>query len=375
MKKKTLGLLAAILSVCMLAGCGAKDTGNGSETGTATDSTALKDMDVDKYVTLGEYKGLAVSVDTVEVDEDEWDTLVNNVYYGNITAENGGIMDRAVETGDTVNIDYEGKKDGVAFDGGKGEGFPLTIGSGQFIPGFEDQLVGHSIGEEFEINVTFPEEYQMPDLAGKPATFKIKINSISVKELPAFDDDFAKDTSDFDTAEEFRADMKKHMEENAEKSAASAFENYVFDTLIKNTEAVIPNVMFEHRIDTLIQNFEQSLQQQGMSLDIYLQYTGMTMDAFRDTFEERAQNEVKLRLALEKIAEMENIQVTEEEINEGLAPLVAQSGLELEAIKSRIPMEDYIVDLKVGKAADLVKEAAVVDNTIEEEKPAEEAAE
>lgn len=272
-------------------------------------------------------------------------------------------------------MDFEGFIDGVAFDGGKGEGFPLTIGSGQFIPGFEDQLVGHSIGEEFEINVTFPEEYQMPDLAGKPATFKIKINSISVKELPAFDDDFAKDTSDFDTAEEFRADMKKHMEENAEKSAASAFENYVFDTLIKNTEAVIPNVMFEHRIDTLIQNFEQSLQQQGMSLDIYLQYTGMTMDAFRDTFEERAQNEVKLRLALEKIAEMENIQVTEEEINEGLAPLVAQSGLELEAIKSRIPMEDYIVDLKVGKAADLVKEAAVVDNTIEEEKPAEEAAE
>ena len=132
MKKKTLGFLAAVLSVCMLAGCGAKDTGNG----VATDSTALKDMDVDKYVTLGEYKGLAASVDTVEVDEDEWDTLVNNVYYGNITAENGGIMDRAVETGDTVNIDYEGKKDDVAFDGGTAQGYDLTIGSGNFIHRF-----------------------------------------------------------------------------------------------------------------------------------------------------------------------------------------------------------------------------------------------
>ena len=324
-------------------------------------------------VTVPEYKGIKAPKKVKDVTDDELTAQIDVLRQRN--ARIVSVDDRPVQNGDEVNMDFEGFIDGVAFDGGKGEGFPLTIGSGQFIPGFEDQLVGHSIGEEFEINVTFPEEYQMPDLAGKPATFKIKINSISVKELPAFDDDFAKDTSDFDTAEEFRADMKKHMEENAEKSAASAFENYVFDTLIKNTEAVIPNVMFEHRIDTLIQNFEQSLQQQGMSLDIYLQYTGMTMDAFRDTFEERAQNEVKLRLALEKIAEMENIQVTEEEINEGLAPLVAQSGLELEAIKSRIPMEDYIVDLKVGKAADLVKEAAVVDNTIEEEKPAEEAAE
>ncbi len=324
-------------------------------------------------VTVPEYKGIKAPKKVKDVTDDEINAQIDVLRQRN--ARIVSVDDRPVQNGDEVNMDFEGFIDGVAFDGGKGEGFPLTIGSGQFIPGFEDQLVGHSIGEEFEINVTFPEEYQMPDLAGKPATFKIKINSISVKELPAFDDDFAKDSSDFDTAEEFRADMKKHMEENAEKSAASAFENYVFDTLIKNTEAVIPNVMFEHRIDTLIQNFEQSLQQQGMSLDIYLQYTGMTMDAFRDTFEERAQNEVKLRLALEKIAEMENIQVTEEEINEGLAPLVAQSGLELEAIKSRIPMEDYIVDLKVGKAADLVKEAAVVDNTIEEEKPAEEAAE
>lgn len=338
------------------------------------DGVTMKVICVTKpEISLEGYKGIEAPKVVKEIADEDVDQQIESMRQRN--ARVVSVDDRAAEMGDEVNLNFEGFFGDEAFDGGKGENYQLKLGSGQFIPGFEDQLVGHSIGEEFEINVTFPEEYQMPDLAGKPATFKIKINSISVKELPAFDDDFAKDTSDFDTAEEFRADMKKHMEENAEKSAASAFENYVFDTLIKNTEAVIPNVMFEHRIDTLIQNFEQSLQQQGMSLDIYLQYTGMTMDAFRDTFEERAQNEVKLRLALEKIAEMENIQVTEEEINEGLAPLVAQSGLELEAIKSRIPMEDYIVDLKVGKAADLVKEAAVVDNTIEEEKPAEEAAE
>lgn len=164
MKKKTLGLLVAVLSVCMLAGCGAKDAGDGTgtSTGAGTESTALKDMDVDKYVTLGEYKGLEVSVDTVEVDEDEWDTLVNNVYYGNITAENGGIMDRAVETGDTVNIDYEGKKDGVAFDGGTAQGYDLTIGSGSFIAGFEDGLIGVMPGEIVDLDLTFPENYGNP---------------------------------------------------------------------------------------------------------------------------------------------------------------------------------------------------------------------
>lgn len=189
MKKKTLGLLAAILSVCMLAGCGAKDTGDG--TGAATDagteSTALKDMDVDKYVTLGEYKGLAVSVDTVEVDEDEWDTLVNNVYYGNITAENGGIMDRAVETGDTVNIDYEGKKDGVAFDGGTAQGYDLTIGSGNFIAGFEDGLIGVMPGETVDLDLTFPENYGNSDLAGQAVVFTVTVNYIQ----PAQDGEFS----------------------------------------------------------------------------------------------------------------------------------------------------------------------------------------
>ena len=285
------------------------------------------------------------------------------------------VDNRAVEKNDEVNIDFEGFLDGVAFDGGKGDSFALKIGSGQFIPGFEDQIIGHSIGEEFEINVTFPEEYQMTELAGKPVVFKIKINSISVQELPELDDDFVKDTTtDFENVADFRADMKKKLTESAENQANADFENKVFETLIEKTEAIIPQVMFDRRIDSLLANFEQSLKQQGMTLDIYLQYTGMDMASFRETFEDRAKSEVKLRLALEKIAELENIEVSEDEINEGLASIVAQSGLSLEDVKQRIPMEDYLMDLKVGKAADLVKDSAVVDNTLAEEKT-EEAAE
>ena len=192
MKKKTLGFLAALLSVCMLAGCGAKDTGDGtgSGSGAGTESTALKDMDVDKYVTLGEYKGLAVTVDTVEVDEDEWDSLVNNVYYGNITAENGGITDRAVETGDTVNIDYEGKKDGVAFDGGTAQGYDLTIGSGSFIDGFEDGLIGVMPGETVDLDLSFPEVYpNNPDLAGQPVVFTVTVNYIQPAQDGQLDDE------------------------------------------------------------------------------------------------------------------------------------------------------------------------------------------
>jgi len=222
MKKKTLGLLAAILSVCMLAGCGAKDTGDGTgtSTGTGTESTALKDMDVDKYVTLGEYKGLAASVDTVEVDEDEWDTLVNNVYYENITAENGGIMDRAVETGDTVNIDYEGKKDDVAFDGGTAQGYDLTIGSGSFIAGFEDGLIGVMPGETVDLDLTFPENYGNSDLAGQAVVFTVTVNYIQ----PAQDGEFSDEIiSNFGidgvtNEEELRQYAYDYLNENAQQN-------------------------------------------------------------------------------------------------------------------------------------------------------------
>ena len=238
MKKKTLGLLAAVLSVCMLAGCGAEDTGDG--TGAATDagteSTALKDMDVDKYVTLGEYKGLEVSVDTVEVDEDEWDTLVNNVYYGNITAENGGITDRAVETGDTVNIDYEGKKDGVAFDGGTDQGYDLTIGSGQFIAGFEDGLIGVMPGETVDLDLTFPENYGNADLAGQAVVFTVTVNYIQ----PAQDGEFSDEViSNFGidgvtNEEELRQYAYDYLNNNAQQNYETNVQQAVMDAFMAN---------------------------------------------------------------------------------------------------------------------------------------------
>lgn len=321
-------------------------------------------------VTVTDYKGIKAPKRVQEIDDEAINKQLDTLRQRN--ARLVSVDDRPVADGDEATIDFEGFIDGTAFDGGKGEGFPLKIGSGQFIPGFEEQIIGHSVGEEFEITVTFPEDYQMTELAGKPATFKIKLNSITTQELPALDDDFVKDTSEFDTLDEFRADLKAKMTEGAESAAASAFENRVFDQLIKSTDAVIPPVMIEHRIDALMQGFEQSLKEQGMTLEIYLQYTGMTENAFRDTFDERARNEVTLRLALEKIAANEGMTISEEEINEGLAPLVQQSGLTLEQVKQRIPMDEFVTDLQVTKAADFVKENAVVDNTIEE--PAEEAA-
>ena len=238
MKKKTLGFLAAVLSMCMLAGCGAKDTGDGTDaaTGAGAESTALKDMDVDKYVTLGEYKGLEVSVDTVEVDEDEWDSLVNNVYYENITAENGGIMDRAVETGDTVNIDYEGKKDGVAFDGGTAQGYDLTIGSGSFIAGFEDGLIGVMPGETVDLNLTFPENYGKSDLAGQAVVFTVTVNYIQ----PAQDGEFSDEViSNFGidgvtNEEELRQYAYDYLNENAQQNYETNVQQAVMDAFMAN---------------------------------------------------------------------------------------------------------------------------------------------
>ena len=257
-------------------------------------------------------------------------------------------------------MDFEGFMDGVAFDGGKGDDFPLTLGSGQFIPGFEDQIVGHGIGEEFEINVTFPENYQMEELAGKPATFKIKIKNISVQELPEVDDDFVKETTDFDTVAEMREDIKKKLVEGAEHNAEHTFEDEIFHTLIDKVEGEIPECMYDRRIDALIEEFDQRLRTQGMTLDKYMQYTGMDMDSLKDTYMDRAIEEVKLRLALEKIAEIEGVEVSDEELNKSLEEMAASYNMDVEMVKRFISPEDYRKDLLVTKAADFVKDNAVV---------------
>lgn len=317
-------------------------------------------------VTIENYKGIKAPKKVKEITEDDINAQIEQIKQRN--ARIISIDNRPCENKDEVIIDFEGFIDGEAFEGGKAEQFPLKLGSGQFIPGFEDQVVGHSIGEEFDINVTFPEEYQMEEYAGKQAVFKIKIHAINATEYPEFDDELIKDTTEFDTADEWKEDLKKKLEDQAEVRANSEFENYIVKQVIDLAECVIPKCMFDHRIDGLIQNFEFGLKQQGMSLDMYLQYTGMDMDSFRETFQDRAENEVKLRLALEKIADIENINPTEDEINAQLQEIADANKLSVEDVKMRLPMDDFLTDMRVTKAIDFVKENAVVDNSIDTEK-------
>jgi trigger factor len=284
------------------------------------------------------------------------------------------VEDRAAQLDDEVVIDFEGFKDGVAFDGGKGTDFPLTLGSGQFIPGFEDQVVGHKTGEDFEIEVTFPEDYQMKDLAGQKATFKITLKEIKAQELPEFDDEFVKDVSEFETVAEYKEDLRKKLEENATQKADAQFENYLFEQIIKNLEGEIPECMYDQRVEREISEFEARLAQNQMTLDLYFQYTGMDRDDLKATYRDRAENEVKLRLALESIVAKEGLTVEDSEVEEGLAKLAENNHISVDDVKRFISVDDYKMDLLVSKAADLIKESAVVDNSLAEKKE-EEAAE
>ncbi|MBP1567726.1 MAG: trigger factor [Oscillospiraceae bacterium] len=284
------------------------------------------------------------------------------------------VEDRAAQLDDEVVIDFEGFKDGVAFDGGKGTDFPLTLGSGQFIPGFEDQVVGHKTGEDFEIEVTFPEDYQMKDLAGQKATFKITLKEIKAQELPEFDDEFVKDVSEFETVDEYKEDLKKKLEENATQKADAQFENYLFEQIIKNLEGEIPECMYDQRVEREISEFEARLAQNQMTLDLYFQYTGMDREDLKATYRDRAENEVKLRLALESIVAKEGLTVEDSEVEEGLAKLAENNHISVDDVKRFISVDDYKMDLLVSKAADLIKESAVVDNSLAEKKE-EEAAE
>ena len=319
-------------------------------------------------IEIADYKGIKAAKKVAEITDEDIDKQIEIIRKKN--ARMVSIEDRPAQMDDEVIIDFEGFFGDEAFEGGKGEDHPLRLGSGQFIPGFEDQIVGHSIGEEFDVNVKFPEDYQMEDYAGKDATFKCKLKAINFEELPEIDDDLIKDAREFDSVDEYKADIRTKLEEAAVKQADAAFENAVIEQLIAKVDSPIPNCMFEQRIDVLMRNFEQQLQSQGMSLKLYYQYTGMNEDAFRDTYRDRAVAEVKLRLALEKIAELENLDVTEEELNNSLAEIAAANNIDVATVRRFIPVEDYKTDLKVQKAIDLVKENAVVDNA---EAPAEDA--
>lgn len=309
-------------------------------------------------VEVKDYKGIEVEKVVNPVTDEDINKQLDALREKNVTVET--VDDRAAENGDDVVIDFEGFKDDVAFEGGKAEDFTLSLGSGQFIPGFEDQIVGHNAGEDFDINVTFPEEYQVKELAGAPAVFKIKLKSISKKVMPELDDDMVKDSTEFDTVDEYKADVKKKLEEANEKHADSEVEAKIFDKVIENMTAEIPQVMFDNRVNEMIGELEQRLAPQGISLDLYMQYTGQTIDTVKKAYAEQAEKQVKLRLALEKIAKLENIEVTEDELKAEFDKLAEAYKLDVDQIKQFIHEDDLKKDIAVGKAVDLIKDAAVI---------------
>ncbi len=270
------------------------------------------------------------------------------------------VTDRAAANGDTCNIDYEGSIDGVAFDGGRGEGHDLKLGSGSFIPGFEDQIVGKNIGEEFDVNVTFPEDYHAKELAGKAAVFKTKLNAIKFEELPAADDEFAKDVSEFDTLDEYKADIKAKMVKRNEEKAQAEFETALAEALMEKLVAEIPEPMFEAETENFVRDYDTRLRQSGLDLNTYFKYTGLTLDALRQQMRPQAEKQVKVRLALEKIATLENLTVTDDEVAAEYKRIADAYNVPEEQVKNMIAEGDIKADLLVAHAMDLVKENAVI---------------
>ena len=281
------------------------------------------------------------------------------------------VTDRPAKNGDIANIDFEGFVDGVAFDGGKGENHDLKLGSGSFIPGFEKQIEGKNIGEEFDVNVTFPEEYGAAELAGKAATFKTKLNAIKTEELPAADDDFAKDVSEFDTLDEYKADIKAKLAKKNEEKADREFENAITETLISLLVAEIPEAMFVQETENFLRDYDSRLRMQGLDLNQYTKYTGMTLDTLRAQFRPNAEKQVKLRLALEKIAAVENLSVTEEEIAAEYSRISEAYNLSVDDVKKMVSEDDIKADMLVAAAMKFVKDNAVVKKAAKAEKPEE----
>lgn len=319
---------------------------------TFTATIALRPVPV-----LGQYKGIEAPKAEVTITAEDIDGEMKPLI---TRATRQVVVERPAQKGDTVVIDFEGFKDGVAFEGGKAEHYSLVLGSGSFIPGFEDQLIGHEAGEEFDVNVTFPEEYQAKELAGKPAVFKIKLHEVKTKELPALDDEFAKDVSEYDTLDELKASIRKGMEEQNEKQAALAVENDLVDQVIATIEGDIPEAMYEARMDEAVRDFEYRLAQQGLKLDMYLQYMGQTMESFRASFREQAEKQVKIRLALEAVAAAEQIVASDEELEAELQRVADNYKMELAKVKELVNADEVKKDLAVNKAIDFIRDHAEI---------------
>lgn len=332
-------------------------------------------------VELKAYKGIKAEREKVTVKKTEVKEEVERALEKD--AKLVTVEGKAAKKGDIATIDFEGFVDGVAFEGGKGENYDLELGSGNFIPGFEDQVIGHKTGEEFDIDVTFPEDYGAEDLAGKACVFKIKLHKIMKKELPKYDDEFVKDISEFDTIADYEKSLEEEIKARKEAAADRAFESAVMDTLVDNVIAEIPAVMIEKEIDNQVSEFEYRLRAQGLAMDMYLQYLGMDIAALRDSYKEGAEKQVKLRLALEKITELEKIEISDEDVETELKSYADAYDMPLDKIKTLVAAEDVKADLACRKAMDIVKETAVAGakkkapakkaaDDAEEEAPAEE---
>ncbi len=306
---------------------------------------------------VGTYKGLAATRTVTKADETKVDEEIDRLRQRNarmITREG------AAQDGDIVNIDYEGSVDGVPFDGGKDAGHSLTLGSGQFIPGFEEQLVGHAVGEELDVNVTFPAEYHANELAGKAAVFKVKINEVQQRELDELDDDFAMEVSEYDTLEALKQSIRDENQKQLDEQADLEVENQLVSQIVETIEGEIPEVMYESRMDEMVRDFAFRLENQGLNLETYLKYTGMDEKAFRDGFREQAEKQVKMRLALETVVRLEGIAASDEDIGKEVARIAEKYQMEEEKVRSLMPVAEIAKDLAVNKAIDLIKETAVV---------------
>ena len=308
-------------------------------------------------VTVKDYKGIKAEKVVETMMAAEVNAEIERMRERNSRLTN---VERAAKNGDTALIDFEGFKDGVAFEGGKGNNFPLSLGSGQFIPGFEEQIVGHVANDEFDVNVTFPEDYHAEDLKGQPVVFKVKLNAVQEKEVPALDDEFVKDVSEFDTVAELKKDVKAKLQKQADEKAQNDVENDLISAVIENMEGEIPECMFEHKVDEMVNDFNYRLQSQGMNMELYLHYTGATMEEFRATFRDPAERQVKIRLALEKIAEVENIVASEEDVNAEYEKLAKNYGIPVEKVKGVLPASEIEKDVVVNKAIDLVRDSAEI---------------
>ena len=320
--------------------------------------TIIAKVPVEPEVELGEYKGIEVEKETVKVLQADVKAELNRMAQRNARTET---VERKAKKNDTVDIDFEGFVDGVAFEGGKAEHHELTLGSGAFIPGFEDQLIGCKAGDEKDVVVTFPEEYHAKELAGKEATFKCKVHKVEETILPAIDDEFAKDVSDTcETLDDLKKEITERLKNERQEAADAAFEEKLLDVVLEGMKADIPQAMIESQIDSIVQDFGYRLQMQGMGLEQYLKMTGTEMGAFRVMFKAQAERQVKTRLALQKVADLENIAVTEQEIADEYAKMAEQYKMDVEKIKTIVAESALSGDLRISNALEFIKANAKV---------------